>query len=108
MSNNYFLNAIILCYYSGNFDILDDELSPEPVSVALHDEKYEQVWTSKNGASEGIFSHLGAGVHYFCVQNGMSGGMTNFFNQTRCSFLTQFSMKKEMICIQTQMEMTVT
>jgi len=67
-------------YINGNFDCLDDELKPDPIRIALYDDNFEQVWVSKEGASEGIFSHLGSGVHHFCIQNGMPGGDDMYSN----------------------------
>jgi len=54
-------------YINGNFDALDD--MDEPIMVALFDETYEEVWTSKKDSTEGTFSYLGTGVHYFCLHN---------------------------------------
>jgi len=61
-------------HYSGNFDCLDDNLSPDPVSIVLYDSKFTTVWQSKAGASEGIFSHLGSGRHQLCISNGIMDG----------------------------------
>jgi len=59
---------------SGNFDCLDDKLSPDPISVALYDSQFTALWQSKPGESEGIFSHLGSGRHQLCISNGIESG----------------------------------
>jgi hypothetical protein len=58
---------------SGDFDCLDDELSPDPIGVILYDEKMAPVWRSESGSSEGSFSVRGSGKFELCVQNGSLG-----------------------------------
>ena len=59
--------------HSGNFDCLDDDLSPDPVGVILYDNGMSPVWRSKSGASEGYFSIYGTGKYELCIQNGRIG-----------------------------------
>eukprot|EP00546_Thalassionema_frauenfeldii_P009181 CAMPEP_0178922360 /NCGR_PEP_ID=MMETSP0786-20121207/16107_1 /TAXON_ID=186022 /ORGANISM="Thalassionema frauenfeldii, Strain CCMP 1798" /LENGTH=220 /DNA_ID=CAMNT_0020596709 /DNA_START=69 /DNA_END=731 /DNA_ORIENTATION=+ len=56
---------------SGNFDMLDDELSPDPVSVRLENSQ-TVLWSSRMGDSEGIFEIVAeeGGRHQFCLENG--------------------------------------
>jgi len=56
---------------SGNFDILDDELSPDPVSVSLYDDKFARVWKSFPSSHEATFSIFGLGRYTLCLENGL-------------------------------------
>lgn len=63
---------------SGNFDVLDDNLSPNPVRVKLlrleqSTKKLELLYESEEGISEDIFRipTKQGGRLYVCVQNGM-------------------------------------
>lgn len=61
---------------SGNYDMLDDGLSPNPLSVVLYDMSTPRlprpVWKSIRGRSEGIFTYKRArGRHQLCIRNGL-------------------------------------
>jgi hypothetical protein len=63
---------------SGNFDCLDDSLSPNPVSVLLLDSDLNQLYKSKRGLSEDLFelqvnsdSDKKQSRLSLCVQNGI-------------------------------------
>jgi len=58
-------------FYSGNYDCLDDELSADPISVKLKDEKGRLLWKSTHGESEQIFElHVDNGGRFtFCLSN---------------------------------------
>eukprot|EP00568_Trieres_chinensis_P019797 CAMPEP_0183322964 /NCGR_PEP_ID=MMETSP0160_2-20130417/73195_1 /TAXON_ID=2839 ORGANISM="Odontella Sinensis, Strain Grunow 1884" /NCGR_SAMPLE_ID=MMETSP0160_2 /ASSEMBLY_ACC=CAM_ASM_000250 /LENGTH=192 /DNA_ID=CAMNT_0025490249 /DNA_START=56 /DNA_END=631 /DNA_ORIENTATION=- len=56
---------------SGNFDCLDDGLSPRPVSVRLYDPKMRAIWTSRPDTSEGSFRVVGEGRYQLCISNGI-------------------------------------
>lgn len=58
---------------SGDFDCLDDELSPDPVGVILYNEKMAPVWKSQSGSTEGSFTVTGSGKYELCIQNGSLG-----------------------------------
>jgi len=58
---------------SGNYDCLDDEISPAPIGVTLYDSKQTPIWRSQRGASEGTFSITGSGKFELCIQNGRQG-----------------------------------
>lgn len=63
---------------SGSYDMLDDELSPDPVTVVLFDySDYSVLWHSKPGAREGSFSVIGNGRYLFCIGNGSGGYKTS-------------------------------
>mmetsp|Transcript_5298 Transcript_5298/g.8112 ORF Transcript_5298/g.8112 Transcript_5298/m.8112 type:complete len:222 (-) Transcript_5298:122-787(-) len=57
----------------GNFDILDDDESPDPIGVVLYDSKMTPVWRSEREAQEGTFSITGEGKYELCIQNGSMG-----------------------------------
>jgi len=59
---------------SGNFDLLDDELDPDPFSVVFYGPRGNTIWASDHGATEGSFSHTGTGRFELCFENGTSGG----------------------------------
>lgn len=56
---------------SGNYDVLDDELSADPISVRLNDEKGRLLWKSIPGESEQIFElHVKRGGRFsLCLSN---------------------------------------
>lgn len=58
---------------SGNFECLDDEISPDPIGVTLYDSKQTPIWRSQPKASEGTFSVTGSGKFELCIQNGRQG-----------------------------------
>jgi len=60
-------------FISGNYDILDDELSADPISVVLYNSNRNDVWHSVPGSSEGTFSISGKGIHELCISNGLGG-----------------------------------
>jgi p24 family protein beta-1 len=57
---------------SGNFDVLDDNLSPDPVTVKLLDHDYNVLYASRKGVSEDIFRVVAEGRLNLCVQNGLT------------------------------------
>lgn len=61
-------------YITGDFEWLDDDLSPDPTFVILQDEDMEPVYESPDGASEGTFTYLGTGTYHLCLSNGAIGG----------------------------------
>ncbi|KAL3782946.1 hypothetical protein ACHAWO_009016, partial [Cyclotella atomus] len=46
---------------SGDYNCLDDEISPDPIGVTLYDSKQTPIWRSQPKASEGTFSITGLG-----------------------------------------------
>lgn len=67
--------VVLTCPYkndeSGNFDMLDDNMSPRPIGARLeNDEKI--LWSSKPGDPEGTFEIEveEGGLHRFCLENG--------------------------------------
>mmetsp|Transcript_2395 Transcript_2395/g.5185 ORF Transcript_2395/g.5185 Transcript_2395/m.5185 type:complete len:221 (-) Transcript_2395:145-807(-) len=59
---------------NGNFDVLDDELSPDPIGVVLYDPSEKPVWRSVPKSSEGTFSvPRASGKYELCIQNGKAG-----------------------------------
>jgi hypothetical protein len=63
---------------SGNYDLLDDDLSSAPLRVVLTSEgnrKQSMVWESEEGSPEGTFSlEVDGGRYSFCIHNGAAGG----------------------------------
>lgn len=59
--------------YSGNYEALDDNLSPGPLGATLYNDKEAPMWRSKPGASEDKFSIHGEGKFELCFQNGRLG-----------------------------------
>lgn len=57
---------------SGNFDVLEDNLSPDPVTVKLLDHDYNVLYASPKGVSEDIFRVVTEGRLNLCVQNGLT------------------------------------
>ena len=59
---------------NGNYEALDDELSPDPIAVVLYNSKQTPIWRSAPKASEGTFSIPHAsGKFELCIQNGKAG-----------------------------------
>lgn len=57
---------------AGNYDLIDDGLSPDPVRIILLDTELNTIWKSPYGSSEGTFSiHQPPGRLSLCVQNGL-------------------------------------
>ncbi len=64
----------LLSYFSGNFDVYEDELSMDPITVVLFDYESEKViWHSKPGSSEGAFALVNVGKFHICFGNGSDG-----------------------------------
>jgi hypothetical protein len=57
---------------SGNFDALDDHLSPDPVTVKVLDHDNVVLYASQKGLSEDIFRVEAEGRLNVCVQNGLT------------------------------------
>jgi hypothetical protein len=57
---------------SGNFDALDDNLSPDPVTVKVLDHDNNVLYASHKGLSEDIFRVEAEGRLNLCVQNGLT------------------------------------
>ena len=56
--------------YSGNFDVLDDELTPQPVQARVENSE-KVLWHSMEGDFEGTFEVPARDVvHRFCIENG--------------------------------------
>ncbi len=68
---------------SGNFDVLDDNLSPDPIGVSLYNEQKTPIWQSKSGTSEGTFTihNARSGKYEFCIQNGNLGSDDTYAKQ---------------------------
>mmetsp|Transcript_2598 Transcript_2598/g.3990 ORF Transcript_2598/g.3990 Transcript_2598/m.3990 type:complete len:244 (+) Transcript_2598:40-771(+) len=62
-----------LAYISGNFDCLDDNISPDPVSVILYDERMNVMWRSQRAVPEDTFSVATSGRFSYCISNGFDG-----------------------------------
>jgi hypothetical protein len=63
-----------LSHHSGNFDVLDDDLSAAPISARLEAMGGTGVlWTSSPGESEQLFEvHTDSSLEYkFCLENGV-------------------------------------
>mmetsp|Transcript_16567 Transcript_16567/g.38044 ORF Transcript_16567/g.38044 Transcript_16567/m.38044 type:complete len:205 (-) Transcript_16567:538-1152(-) len=56
---------------SGSFDVLEEELIPDPVQARLEDSK-KVLWFSNVGEEEGMFEIQvdEGGLHRFCLENG--------------------------------------
>lgn len=67
------IHDLLKSHHSGNFDCLDDEISPDPIGVVLYDSKQTPIWRSQPKASEGTFSITGSGKFELCIQNGRQG-----------------------------------
>jgi len=62
-------------FINGNFDVLNDDIPADPVTVSLFkEESMTSVWKSNPGASEGAFAILATGRHLLCIRNGDMGG----------------------------------
>merc|ERR1719276_425195 len=60
-----------MAYISGNFDCLDDNLFPDPVTVTLYDKKRNTVWQSPKDTPEGRFHIASSGRFELCIGNGV-------------------------------------
>ena len=69
--SQHLLNLLII-YFSGNYDQLDDELSADPLRVTLFDADEKKIWSSPLGAPEGTFSvTTTGGRNMLCITNGI-------------------------------------
>ncbi|KAL3784172.1 hypothetical protein ACHAWO_000042 [Cyclotella atomus] len=58
---------------SGSFSLLDTKYSPDPVRIALYNNKEELIWDSNPKAISGTFSkQSAAGKHWLCLENGLT------------------------------------
>lgn len=73
---NHFHTILINTYRtlnSGSFSLLDTKYSPDPVRVALYNNKEELIWDSNPSATKGTFSkQSAAGKHWLCLENGLT------------------------------------
>ena len=60
-----------LSLVSGSFDLLDDNLRPDPVSVVLLNDKLEHIYKSDPYSKSGTFSVRTTGRVSVCVRNGI-------------------------------------
>lgn len=59
---------------SGNYDMIDDDLSPHPVHVEIYSyERQGFIYESPYGEGKGFYSITGKGKHKLCVYNGWEG-----------------------------------
>ena len=56
---------------TGSFDLLDDSLVPDPLSVVLLNGKLEQIYKSEPYSKSGMFSVSATGRVSLCVRNGI-------------------------------------
>jgi len=61
--------ALVKSVITSNFDLLDDEGSPESFSAHFSDPAGKVVWSSDYGASEGNFRWEGEGRYELCFDN---------------------------------------
>ena len=59
---------------SGSFDLLDDDLSPDPITVQIYDEKLDIHYKSEPKVKSGTFSVVVNGRIYVCVMSGVNPG----------------------------------
>jgi hypothetical protein len=59
---------------TGSFDLLDDKLSPDPVSLVILNQKFEHIFKSTPGARSGSFAVVTSGRVSLCVRNGIDNG----------------------------------
>jgi len=64
-------------HITGSFDLLDDDVSANPVTSTLFDDNYEVLWHSDQGTTEGSFIAHGVGRYHLCFGNGSGGYKTN-------------------------------
>eukprot|EP00559_Dactyliosolen_fragilissimus_P005907 CAMPEP_0184861294 /NCGR_PEP_ID=MMETSP0580-20130426/6008_1 /TAXON_ID=1118495 /ORGANISM="Dactyliosolen fragilissimus" /LENGTH=234 /DNA_ID=CAMNT_0027358723 /DNA_START=140 /DNA_END=844 /DNA_ORIENTATION=+ len=57
-------------HLTGSYDMLNDDLSADPVTAVLFDKDWKVVWHSAPGNSEGSFSAMGSGRFELCFGNG--------------------------------------
>lgn len=55
----------------GSYDVLDDNLSPEPVAFSVFNSDQYRIYKSHFATTEGHFSVRGQGRFTICIQNGM-------------------------------------
>mmetsp|Transcript_29538 Transcript_29538/g.43959 ORF Transcript_29538/g.43959 Transcript_29538/m.43959 type:complete len:250 (-) Transcript_29538:364-1113(-) len=58
---------------TGNYDMLEDELSPDPLTVVIYGSNNREMYHSSVFESEGTFTIAGIGTHQFCISNGLNG-----------------------------------
>jgi len=59
------------CFITGQYDMIDDELSPNPVTVIIFDSEFEIVWHSKPGVAADKFAlDTNCKRHQLCIANG--------------------------------------
>lgn len=56
---------------SGSFDVLDDELRPDPIRVVLLNQNMGNLYSSPKAVNRGQFSVTTSGRVTLCVQNGI-------------------------------------
>jgi hypothetical protein len=56
---------------SCSFDLLDDNLSPDPVSILILDDDLETLYRTEKGLPSGQFSIHIQGRLFICIQNGL-------------------------------------
>jgi len=65
-----------IAHITGSYDVLDDNLSMNPLTSTLFDDLYEVLWHSEQAASEGSFTARGKGRFHLCFGNGSGGYKT--------------------------------
>ena len=61
---------------SGSYDVLDEDESPDPVTVVLFDDNFDVAWHSSAGERDGSFALSGLkGRYQLCIGNGHGGYM---------------------------------
>jgi hypothetical protein len=56
---------------SGSYDLLDDNLSPDPVSILILNDELHSLYQSPKGSTGGQFSIHAQGRLHLCIQNGL-------------------------------------
>ena len=56
---------------TGSFDLLDDDLPPDPIVVSIHDETMHRFYTSKPRVKSGTFNVVVTGRIYLCAHSGV-------------------------------------
>jgi len=65
-------------HISGSFDVMNDDLTADPVTAVLFDYETEKViWHSVYGEGQGSFSTTNAGKFHYCFGNGAGGYKLN-------------------------------
>eukprot|EP00545_Synedropsis_sp_CCMP1620_P012945 CAMPEP_0119015838 /NCGR_PEP_ID=MMETSP1176-20130426/11681_1 /TAXON_ID=265551 /ORGANISM="Synedropsis recta cf, Strain CCMP1620" /LENGTH=151 /DNA_ID=CAMNT_0006969161 /DNA_START=25 /DNA_END=477 /DNA_ORIENTATION=+ len=62
---------------TGSFDLLDDKLSPDPVSLVILNDKLEHLYRSAPSVKSGSFSVIASGRLSLCVRNGIDNNSNN-------------------------------